>query len=153
MLILVSWDISCEISLRWISLDLTDEKSALVQVMAWSHQATIHCLSSCWPRSVSPYLVTWPQWVHPCNPPQKYRNIKNIFAFSIISQHIWCRLPLLVEAKDLFILHNAMATDDLVRQGSRAPAAMGRRKCIFRRGQNIKILKQKQFSSNRFSSE
>ena len=28
------WDISCEIALRWMSLDLTDDKSTLVEVMA-----------------------------------------------------------------------------------------------------------------------
>ena len=32
-------------------LDLTD-KSTLVQVMAWCRQATSHCLSQCWPRSI-----------------------------------------------------------------------------------------------------
>ena len=31
------WGISCELALRWMSLDLTDDKSTLVQVMAWSH--------------------------------------------------------------------------------------------------------------------
>ena len=48
---------------RWIPQDLTDNKSTLVQVMAWCHQATSHYLSQCWPRSVSPYGVTRPQWV------------------------------------------------------------------------------------------
>ena len=37
----------------------------LVQVMAWCHQATSHYLSQCWPRSLSPYGVTRPQWVNP----------------------------------------------------------------------------------------
>ena len=32
--------------------------------MAWCHQATSHYLSQCWPRSVSPYGVTRPQWVN-----------------------------------------------------------------------------------------
>ena len=45
-------------------LDLTDEKSTLVQVMAWCHQATSHYLSQCWPRSMSPNGVTRPQWVN-----------------------------------------------------------------------------------------
>ena len=31
--------------------DLTDDKSTLVQVMAWCHQATSHYLNQCWPRS------------------------------------------------------------------------------------------------------
>ena len=55
--------ISSEIVLRWMSMDLTDDKSTLVQVMAWCHQATSHYLSHCWPRSMSPYGVPRPQWV------------------------------------------------------------------------------------------
>ena len=58
------WGISFEITLRWMPLDLTDDKSALVQVMAWCHQATSHFLSQCWPRSMSPNGVTRPQWVN-----------------------------------------------------------------------------------------
>ena len=54
---------SCENVLRWMPWDLTDDKSALVQVMAWCRQATSHYLSQCWPRSISPYGVTRPQWV------------------------------------------------------------------------------------------
>ena len=34
------WGISYEIALRWMPLDLTDDKSTLVQVMAWCRQAT-----------------------------------------------------------------------------------------------------------------
>ena len=47
-----------------MSLDLTDDKSTLVQVMAWCRQATSHYLSQCWPRSMSQYGVTRPQWVN-----------------------------------------------------------------------------------------
>ena len=57
------WGISCEIALRWMSLDLTDDMSTLIQVMAWCHQATSHYLSQCWPRYMSPYGITRPQWV------------------------------------------------------------------------------------------
>ena len=57
------WGISYEIALRWMPLDLTDDKSTLVQVMAWCRQATSHYLSQCWPSSMSPYDVTRPQWV------------------------------------------------------------------------------------------
>ena len=39
-----------------MSLDLTDDKSTLVQVMAWCHQAANHCLSHCWPRSMLPAI-------------------------------------------------------------------------------------------------
>ena len=45
-------------------LDLTDDKSTLVRVMAWCHQATSYYLSQCWPRFMSPYSVTRPQWVN-----------------------------------------------------------------------------------------
>ena len=60
------WGISFELALRWMSLDLNDDKSTLVQVMAWCRQATSRYLSQCWPRSLSPYDVTGPQWVNPC---------------------------------------------------------------------------------------
>ena len=52
--------------LRWMPQDLTGDKSTLVQVMAWCHQATRHYLSQCWPRSLSPSGVTRPQWVKIC---------------------------------------------------------------------------------------
>ena len=46
-----------------MSLDFAKDKSTLVQVMAWCRQATSHYLSQCWPRSLSPYSVSRPQWV------------------------------------------------------------------------------------------
>ena len=57
------WGISREIALRWMLLDLTDGKSALVQVMAWCRQATSHYLSNVDLDLLSPYGVTRPQWV------------------------------------------------------------------------------------------
>ena len=51
-------------ALRWLPQDLTDDKSTLVQVMAWCHQATSHYLSKCWLSSLSPYGVARPQWVN-----------------------------------------------------------------------------------------
>ena len=56
--------ISGEIALRWMPQDFTDDKSTLVQVMAWCRQATSHYLGQCRPRSISPYGVTRPQWVN-----------------------------------------------------------------------------------------
>ena len=64
VLVIAGWGISCEIALIWMSLDLTDDQSTSVQVMAWCRQATSHYLSLCWPRSLSPYSVTRPQWVN-----------------------------------------------------------------------------------------
>ena len=66
------WGISCKLALRWMSLDLTDDKSTLVQVMAWCHQATRHYLSEWWPKPLSPYGVTRPQWVKMLS--HQYRN-------------------------------------------------------------------------------
>ena len=43
-------------------LRLTNEKSTLVQVMAWCRKAS-HYLSQCWARSKSPYGVSRPQWI------------------------------------------------------------------------------------------
>ena len=51
-------------ALQWMPQDLTDDKSKLVQVMAWCRQARSHYLSQCWPRSISPYGITRPQWVN-----------------------------------------------------------------------------------------
>ena len=50
--------------LRWMPQDLTDDKSTLVQVMAWCRQATSHYLNQCCPRSPTPYGFTRPQWVN-----------------------------------------------------------------------------------------
>ena len=55
---------SCKIALRWMPLDLTDDKSTLVQVMAWCRQATSHYLSQWWLRFMLPYGATRPQWVN-----------------------------------------------------------------------------------------
>ena len=38
-------------ALRWMPQDITDDKSTLVQVMAWCGQATSQYLSQYWPRS------------------------------------------------------------------------------------------------------
>ena len=47
-----------------MTLDLNDDKSTLVQAMAWCRQATSHYLSQCWPRSMSPNGVTRPQRIN-----------------------------------------------------------------------------------------
>ena len=46
----------------WMQWRRTD-KSTLVQVMAWCRQVTNYYLNQYWPRSMSPYGVTRPQWV------------------------------------------------------------------------------------------
>ena len=55
--------ISIATDFGWMVQDSPDDKSTLVQVMAWCRQATSHYPSQCWPRSLSPYGVARPQWV------------------------------------------------------------------------------------------
>ena len=66
---------SCEIALRRMPQNTFDNKPTLVQVMAWCSQATSRYLSQCWPRSLSPYGVTRPQWVN------------SQLSMSLLSQH------------------------------------------------------------------
>ena len=49
---------------RWMLQHLTDDKSTLVQVIAWCRQATSHYLGQYRPRSLSPYGISRPQWVN-----------------------------------------------------------------------------------------
>ena len=51
-------------ALWWMLQDLTDDKSKLVQVIAWCRQATSHYLSQCWLSCLSPYGIITPQWVN-----------------------------------------------------------------------------------------
>ena len=100
------WCISYEIALRWMQLDFTDNKSTLVQVMAWCRQATSHYLSQCWPRSMLPNGVTRPQWVNlECK--QEYDELTlSIFQLLIkwphnehhipwSTPHSWCQMEFL----------------------------------------------------------
>ena len=47
-----------ETALRLMPQDLSDDKSALIQVMAWCHQATSHYMEWYWWSSVMPYDIT-----------------------------------------------------------------------------------------------
>ena len=48
----------CEIVLRSVSQNLSNEKLILIHVMAWCYQATSHNLIQCWPSFVSTYGIT-----------------------------------------------------------------------------------------------
>ena len=52
-----------DVILRWISLDLNDKKSTLVQVMDWCRQTASHYLSQCWPSYMSPYVRGIHRWI------------------------------------------------------------------------------------------
>ena len=65
---------------RWTCLSVfLSYSTILVQVKAWCRQATSHYLQSqCWPRSVSPYGLTRPQWVNSFTPGRCCGNLKLI---------------------------------------------------------------------------
>ena len=56
----------CKISFGWILQDAIEDKSSLVQVMAWCHQATSHYLNQCWPSSMLPYDVSRGYHINEC---------------------------------------------------------------------------------------
>ena len=53
-----------EIALCWMPQNLTIEKSTLLQVMAWCHQAPSHYLIQCWSKFMLQYGITRPQWLN-----------------------------------------------------------------------------------------
>ena len=88
------WGISCEIALIWMSPDFIDDQS-LVQVMAWCHQATSHYLSQGWPRSLSPYGVTRPQWVNTLRLRQNGRHFSDDISKCIFfNENVWILLKI-----------------------------------------------------------
>ena len=54
VLVIIFRAISSVISFRWMVRVRTDDKSPLVQVMAWCHQAASHCLSPYWSSQCRP---------------------------------------------------------------------------------------------------
>ena len=45
-------------------MELTNDKSTLIQILAWCRQATSHYLSQCWSNYLSPFGVTRAQWAN-----------------------------------------------------------------------------------------
>ena len=64
ILLIGIFTLSKDNALRWLTRDLTDDKSTLVQVKALCRQATSHYLNQCWPRSLLQYGITRPQCVN-----------------------------------------------------------------------------------------
>ena len=64
ILVTDGWDISCEILLGQLSLDLTDNKSTLFSVMAWCCQVTSHYPNQCRKRSLMLYDIARLQWIN-----------------------------------------------------------------------------------------
>ena len=121
------WDTCCEIALRRMSLDLADDKSTLVQVMAWCRQATSHYWANvdpvfcCYMASLGPNEWTLMCWI-------VFSKYENIFAFCIISPH-WDGTgswnPSSWKTKtSLSCIGIMMLADDLVILGASALAAI-----------------------------
>ena len=88
-------EVSYEIALRWMPLDLNDDKSTLVQVMAWCRQATSHYLSQCWPRSMSPNGVTRPQRVITMKPRQNGCHFADdSFKYIFLNENVWISIEI-----------------------------------------------------------
>ena len=83
-------------ALRWMPQNITDDKAALVQVMAWCCQATSHYLSQCWPRSISPYGVIRPRWIKWSFFPHRTQDKKNI-GLCFVYAKLSCLLLLLLQ--------------------------------------------------------
>ena len=49
----VAWPLAVKLLSGWIPQNLTNEKSKLVQVIAFCHQPTECYVSQCWPKSLS----------------------------------------------------------------------------------------------------
>ena len=76
-------------------LDLTDDKSTLVQVMAWCPQAPSHYLSQCLPRPMSPNGVTRPQWVNTLRPRLNGRRFPDdIFKCIFLNENVWISIKI-----------------------------------------------------------
>ena len=59
----IDTNVSRKIALRWMWLDRTDDKSSLLQVKAWGHQAKSHYIYQCPPTFMSLYDVNRPRRV------------------------------------------------------------------------------------------
>ena len=92
ILVIDDWGISYEIALTWKPQDPTDDKSTLVQVMAWCRQATNRYLSQCWLSSLSTYDVTRPQWVKAENPVSKIDNNEFDIIFHVLALQLSGRM-------------------------------------------------------------
>ena len=53
--------------------------------MVWCHQSTSHYLNQFWPRFMSPYYTTRPQWVNSLGPGRYGSNFKSVM-FKLLAQ-------------------------------------------------------------------
>ena len=87
--------ISCKIGLR--SQNPIDDKSKLVQVMAWHLAAPSHYLNQCWRSSMTPYGITSPQYGASLRPEQNgCQFAENIFKIIFLNEKffVWIHISL-----------------------------------------------------------
>ena len=63
IVVIIFLSISITMTIMWMMQYPINEKTTLVQVMAWCHQATSHFLSQHWSITMSLHGATSPQWV------------------------------------------------------------------------------------------
>ena len=57
----------------WRPRNPINNKSILVRLIVWCHQAATHCLNQCWPNFISSCVATKPQWVNKLFTANKYK--------------------------------------------------------------------------------
>ena len=77
--------------IRWMPQDLTDDKSTLVQVMAWCRQATSYYLSQCWPRSMLTQIYADPDLCHHMHAGDSLRFLASDWLHN--SSWVWGSIP------------------------------------------------------------
>ena len=102
--------ISSETALGRMPPDGTDDKSTVVQAMAWCHQTTGHYLKQCWPCFMTLSGITRGQWVNSLVPGKRGIIILHLVIFKLIPRRdilaIACEITLGWMSQDL--------TDNLV---------------------------------------
>ena len=73
----------------------SEEKSTLIQVMAWCRQAASHYLNQCWLSSMSPYIFTRVQWVNTLRPRKNGRHFTDdIFNCIFLNENVWISIEI-----------------------------------------------------------
>ena len=69
ILVIGGWGMTCEIAVRWLPLDLTDDKSTLVHVMSWCRQARCGVVHTNCQRKLKIASLQHPyrSWISPLN--------------------------------------------------------------------------------------
>ena len=107
---------------------LIDDKSSLVQVMAWHHTGKNPLSETILTKMSNTYAITWPQQVNPLCAKFFNRNI-NMYLHFLSFLHTdmtccWNPSSCKTRAYRLDCIVNIMIADDLATQGARASVAM-----------------------------